>query len=105
MQFTFILTGLLLLVGALARLILDGLAIFESAILRFETLSQTWQNYFPSGLKFIETYMPTALWDPYLMWVLQQPSFAVFGLAGLVFIFMSFMFRRRNKRRLSDEFL
>ena len=66
MQFTFILTGLLLLVGALARLVLDGLAIFESAILRFETLSQTWENYFPAGLKFLETYIPTALWNPYM---------------------------------------
>lgn len=105
MQILFIFTGLCLLIAALVRLVFDGLVIYESAIIGFELLSQSWQKYFPAGFKLIEKHMPMAVWDPYLVWILQQPSFAILGAFGLLFILSSFMFRRRNKRKLADEFL
>lgn len=105
MQILLILTGLLLLIIALVRLVFDGMIIYESAIISFETLNQSWQEYFPVSLEFIEKYIPETVWDPYIFWVLQQYSFVVFGISGLAFILLSFMFRQRNKRKLADEFI
>ena len=105
MQFLFILTGLSLLIAACIRLVLDGLIAYETAVIGFETLRQSWENYFPAGLKLIEAYMPNMLLDPYLTWILGQPSFAILGVAGVAFIILSYMFRRRNKRKLADDFI
>lgn len=108
MQVIFILSGLSLIVLSLVQLIRDIMGMFDKGVVGFEALSHAIGRYFPNAqqvfAEFITNYIWAPIWDPALLWVVSQPSFAISGVLGVLFIIISFLFKKRRKAKLAEGF-
>ncbi len=91
--------GWLFLAVAAAVLVWDVVLWADAASFRATALGQHWYDLDRAtlgGLQVvIERYIWPPLWKP-VAWTLQQPTWAVFGVLGLV---LAIGLRRRRRRR------
>ena len=99
MRFILRFLGLWLLAGAFVALIVDGTASIAGDAIRFKTLGETWFAIHQNSLLLlqpaIERHVAVWLWDPVIATLLQQPTWMVLGILGVIFILLG-----RKKRPL-----
>ena len=98
------LIGWLLVLAALASLVYDLLRVAQGGAYRPAPLGQIWYTLDPGSLNLsqavIERYVWPPLWDPVILWVLQQPAVLDFLLPGVLLVLLTSRSRRRfGKRR------
>lgn len=109
MQIIFILTGLIFLFATIAQLVMDMVNMFQTTAFKFQTLYASLLDYIPAAAASIKQYVDVNLaqsqWAEYINWVLAKPTFAVLGVIGILFVFLSFLFRKRKHRTERDDFI
>jgi len=92
MRFILRFLGLWLLAGAFVALIVDGTASIAGDAIRFKTLGETWFAIHQNSLLLlqpaIERHVAVWLWDPVIATLLQQPTWMVLGILGVIFILL-----------------
>lgn len=108
MQLIFVIIGLIFLTGTIAQLVTDMIYMFQSMDFKFDIFLVSLQNYWPYLAQQIDGLLTVTLadgqWAGYLDWVLAMPTFAVLGVLGLVFIVLSFLFRKSKISKSDREF-
>lgn len=93
----FRLVGLLLLAVAFIFLIYDGTRSIADRGLRLTRLEQTWSDVHQSSLMSVkpavESHLPAIVWEKGVAPLLRQPTWAVLGGLGILFLIV---FRRRR---------
>ena len=100
-------TGLLLLVGAVAAAVVDGAKSIAASELILTPLSETWlildQPSFAAFQGFVRTSLEPMLgpwiWDPALSWVLAQPSWAVLAIVAALLVLLGSRQKTNRKPR------
>ncbi|MEQ9520379.1 MAG: hypothetical protein RLN89_13170 [Parvibaculum sp.] len=93
----FRLIGLIFIAAALMVLGADGIQTLEAGEIKIRSLSELWGLLHPATLEATNTWaaasLPGFLADPVLSSILSFPSWAVFGVIGIL---IAFLFRRRD---------
>ncbi|MBB5045351.1 hypothetical protein HNR60_000080 [Rhodopseudomonas rhenobacensis] len=92
----FRLVGLLLLTGGFIFLVYDGARSVADDSLRFTRLGEFWNDIHQSSQQAFHTMVETAapwLWNGVVKLLLNQPTFAVLGVLGLL---LMLLFRPRK---------
>ncbi len=93
----FRLIGLIFIAAALMVLGADGIQTLEAGEIKIRSLSELWGLLHPATLEATNAWaaasLPGFLADPVLSSILSFPSWAVFGVIGIL---IAFLFRRRD---------
>ena len=95
--------GLWFIAGALVAVVVDGTKTIAASRLTVTPLGLAWYTMSPSSLmatqtfvqQRIEAYIGHWLWDPAIQWILQMPSWLVFGAIGAM---LAYLGRKRQPR-------
>ncbi|MGF1609938.1 MAG: hypothetical protein ACFCUQ_11120 [Kiloniellales bacterium] len=97
------LLGWLLVLASFASLVYDLIRVAQGEAFRLSPLGQIWFALDPGSLNLvqavIERYVWPPLWDPAILWVLQQPAALVLLLPGVLLLLLIGRGRRRFFRR------
>jgi len=101
---TFRLLGLLLLALALITAVLDiARSIADSSVI-MTPLGQDWFNFSVSSLNLtqaiVQRYLHPAVWDPVIQGMLQYPSWAVFAVISVIFMWIG----KRRKQNWHEKY-
>ncbi|MEM8795288.1 MAG: hypothetical protein AAGE61_06960 [Pseudomonadota bacterium] len=101
-RFFFRFVGYTFLIVSFIALLLDGVAYLASGEIKFMSAGQTWTDLAPATINqaqfAIQEHLGLIwLWDPVILWILLQPTFAVIGAFALFLIVIGL--RPRRKRR------
>jgi hypothetical protein len=92
----FRLVGLLLLAGGFIFMVYDGARFVADQTLRFTRFGQFWNDIHQSSQQAFRTWLEAKapfLWNNVVQVILNQPVFAVLGLAGVL---LMILFRPRK---------
>ena len=93
--------GVWCLLTAAITLIIDVTQAISTNTWVATPLGQYWYNLHPPSLNVsqaaIERHVHPALWDPVITYILQSPSWAVFGILGVLLYWLG---RRRRRREV-----
>ncbi|WP_454634043.1 hypothetical protein [Bradyrhizobium cenepequi] len=92
----FRLVGLLLLAGGFVFMVYDGARFVADQTLRFTRFGQFWNDIHQSSQAAFRAWIERTapfLWDSVVKFVLDQPVFAVLGVAGIL---LMILFRPRK---------
>ena len=93
----FRLIGVIFLAAAFILLMYDGAKSIADSRLYIYKLGQLWTDVHASSMQAAQTKvqssLPAAVWDPLVTTLLNQPSWLVFGIIGVLFILLG---RRRK---------
>ena len=89
-RFLFRFAGLWILAAAFVWLVIDGTKSIAGNALFYTPLSDTWNSVHAASLQqvqpVIERYAGKLAWEQVSQWVLNAPTFAVFGVIGAVLV-------------------
>ncbi len=89
--------GFWFLAAAFVALVYDGARAIAGSQVTFTKLGDTWNAIHSTSLQLlqpaIERHVAVWLWDPILLNILTSPTWAVFGVLGVIFILLG----RRKK--------
>lgn len=88
--------GFWFLAAGFVALVYDGARAIAGTQVAFTKLGDTWNAIHSTSLQSLEptiTRHAVWLWDPVLLNILTSPTFAVFGVLGVIFILLG----RRKK--------
>lgn len=92
--------GLWLIAVALVAIVLDGTRTIAAAQWAVKPLGQYWYEWSPSTLNLsqaaVQRYVDPGLWDPVILWILQQPVWISFGALGFFLVWLGDRRRRRD---------
>lgn len=93
----FRLAGVIFLAAAFILLIYDGAKSIADSRVSIYKLGQLWTDVHAASLQAaqekVQQSLPAAAWDPLITTLLNQPSWLVFGLIGMLLILLG---RRRK---------
>lgn len=88
--------GVLFLAGGFAALVLDGARSIAASSLLLTPLGESCYRLFPRSFALlqpaVERHLHPLVWDPFLYSIFLLPTFLMFGLFGLLLLWMA---RRR----------
>lgn len=91
--------GLWLIAVALVAVVLDGTRTIAAANWSTKPLGQYWFDISPASLNgaqaLVQRHVNPFLWDPLIVWLLQQPVWLTVGPLGLLLLWLG---ERRRKR-------
>lgn len=93
-RFLFRLLGFLILAGGFVALVIDGTRAVASGTIAFTSAGSSWGAFSPETLAKAREALGAAAQGP-LDWVLAQPTAAVLGVIGVLFMLIG---RRRRRR-------
>jgi hypothetical protein len=86
------LIGVIFLAAAFILVVYDGARSIADSRLYLYKLGQLWTDIHASSLQSaqaaVQDSLPAVVWDPVLTTVLDQPSWLVFGIIGIVLILL-----------------
>lgn len=92
MRFILRFLGLWCLAGAFVALVIDGTGSIAAGAVHFKPLGETWfainQNSLLLLQPAIERHVAVWLWDPVMVTLLQQPTWAVLGVLGAILVLL-----------------
>jgi hypothetical protein len=98
-RFVFRFFGFWLLAAAFVAVVYDGARAIAGSQVTFTKLGDTWNAIHSTSLQslqpVIERNVGVWLWDPVMLNILVSPTWAVFGVLGILFILLG-----RRKRAL-----
>ena len=98
-------TAYLLLILAFVFMVLDGIRSLAASSLIITPLGQLWYSIHAESLNFIQSFiessMPSFLWDPIFLFILQLPGWLTPGLLALVLAFAGRL-RPRERKWISE---
>ena len=84
--------GLWILAAAFVWLVIDGTKSIAGNAISVTQLGKTWYDLNPSSLQLlqpaIERHVAVWLWNPVIQTVLEQPTWLVLGVLGIVLILL-----------------
>ena len=105
MRFLLRVIGVVLVAAGFVALVVDGARSIASNEIVMTELGRALFMLDPGALNgaqaAVQRYVAPWLWDPAAIWVLAQPTFAVLGVLGLLFLLLGR--RGRSRRRLSSR--
>jgi hypothetical protein len=97
-RFLFRFIGLWLLAGAFIALVIDGTRSITAGRIVIMPVAEAWIAVHPSSIEWaktmIERDLSPRLWDPLMLYILYAPLWALFGILGLLLVFLG---RRRAR--------
>ncbi len=97
-RFMFRLLAYVALSLSIIAAVLDAARSVGASQIVMTSLQNAWQSISPSSLVFVETGIKThfypVLWDPFMLFVLETPTFIVFAL--IAFLFYAIGYKREN---------
>jgi hypothetical protein len=100
LRFIFRSVAVVSLAVAVIMAVLDATRSLAADALVTTPLGESWFAVSPSTLDLaqalVQRYLSPELWDPYAIWVLGQPGFAVMAVLSLLFYILGRRSRRRN---------
>lgn len=88
-RFLFRLLGLLSLSIAVILAVLDGARSVAASRLVLTPLGTSWYSISPDSLNGaqagIQRYLHPSIWDPYMIWLLNQPGAIVLAILAMIF--------------------
>ena len=91
-RFLFRFLGLICLAAAFILVIYDGTKSIAGNKLFYTPLSDTWNSVHAASLQqlqpMIERYAGKLAWDQVAEWILNAPTFAVFGVIGAILVLL-----------------
>ena len=88
-RFLFRLLAMVALAVAVIMAVLDATRTIAAEQLVLTPLGTSWMNASPDTLDATRTFVQASLhplvWDPALVWILDLPGFAVFGVVAFLF--------------------
>ncbi len=89
--------GVIFLAAGFILLVYDGAKSIADSRMYIYKLGQLWTDVHTSSMQAaqakIQASLPAQVWDPVITTLLNQPSWLVFGIIGILFILMG---RRRK---------
>lgn len=80
--------GLFFLAGAFILLVYDGARSIVDSTIKLYQLGQAWSDINQTSLLLlqpaVERYVAVWLWDPVILTILEQPTWLVLGLLGIL---------------------
>ncbi len=100
-RFLLRLLAMIVLCVAVIMAVLDGARSVAASVVMLKPLGQSWYETSPETLNLaqalVQRYLLPAIWDPFLIWVLNQPGFAVMAVLSLL-LFIAGYKRKRHGR-------
>lgn len=85
--------GVLFLAGGFAALVLDGARSIAASSLLLTPFGETCYRLFPRSFTLlqpaVERHLHAIVWDPFLLSAFLAPAFLVFGLFGLLLLWLA----------------
>lgn len=86
------LIGVIFLAAGFVLLVYDGAKSIADSRLYVYKLGQLWTDIHAASLQSaeakVQASLPSAVWDPVITMVLEQPAWLVFGIVGVVLILL-----------------
>ena len=99
-RFVFRLAALLVLAVAVIMAVLDATRSIAAGALVLTPLGQSWFSVSPGTLNLaqalIQRYLAPEIWDPFMIWVLTLPGFAVMTALAFLLYLPGRRWRRRK---------
>ena len=87
-RFLFRLLAMISLSVAVIMAVLDGARSVAASAVSLKPLGISWFETSPDTLNLaqalVQRYLLPVIWDPFMIWVLNQPGFAVMGVLSLL---------------------
>lgn len=96
--------GVIFMVLALITAVLDLTRSIANSAVTITPLGQEWFEFSRDSLSiaqsFTQRYLHPAIWDPFIQYLLLRPSWLVFFVLSIIFLWMG----RRRKRHWQERF-
>lgn len=97
----FRLLAMICLCVAVIMAVQDGARSVAASAVTLKPLGISWYEISPDTLNLsqavIQRFLLPAIWDPFMIWVLNQPGFAVMGILALLLYVAGHKRRRRGR--------
>lgn len=99
-RFVFRLLAMAALCVAVILAVLDGARSVAASEIVMTPLGKSWFAASPETLNLaqalVQRYLLPAIWDPFIIWVLNQPGFLVMGLLAALLYIIGYKPRRQK---------
>ncbi|MEX0346313.1 MAG: hypothetical protein AB3N20_15420 [Rhizobiaceae bacterium] len=103
-RFLFRLLAMICLCIAVIMAVLDGARSVAASAVVLKPLGVSWFETSPDTLNLaqaiIQRYLLPVIWDPFVIWVLNQPGFAVMAVLSLLLYIAGYKRKRRGRIEL-----
>lgn len=100
-RFLFRLLAMICLCVAVIMAVLDGARSVAASAVVLKPLGVSWFETSPDTLNLaqaiIQRYLLPVIWDPFMIWVLNQPGFAVMAVLSLLLYIAGYKRKRRGR--------
>ncbi len=100
-RFVLRLLSMIALTVAVIMAVLDGARSVAASEVTLKPLGVSWFEASPDTLNLaqavVQRYLLPVIWDPFMIWVLNQPGFAVMAVLALLLYIAGYKRRRRGQ--------
>ncbi len=100
-RFLFRLLAMISLGIAVIMAVLDGARSVAASAITLKPLGISWFETSPDTLNLaqaiIQRYLLPIIWDPFMIWLLNQPGFAVMGVLSLLLYIVGYKRKPRGR--------
>lgn len=100
-RFLFRLLAMITLCIAVIMAVLDGARSVAASAIKLKPLGASWYETSPETINLaqaiIQRYLLPVIWDPAMIWVLNQPGFAVMGVLSLLLYIIGYKRKPRGR--------
>ncbi|MEZ5810145.1 MAG: hypothetical protein R3D45_01915 [Rhizobiaceae bacterium] len=100
-RFALRLLSMIALCVAVIMAVLDGARSIAASAVTLKPLGVSWYETSPDTLNLaqavVQRYLSPVIWDPFMIWVLNQPGFAVMAILSLLFYLLGYKRKRRGR--------
>lgn len=100
-RFLFRLLAMISLCVAVIMAVLDGARSVAASSVVLKPLGVSWFETSPDTLNLaqaiVQRYLLPVIWDPAMIWVLNQPGFAVMGVLSLLLYIAGYKRKKRGR--------
>lgn len=105
-RFLFRLLAMIALCVAVIMAVLDGARSVAASAIKLKPLGVSWYETSPETINLaqaiIQRYLLPVIWDPAMIWVLNQPGFAVMGVLSLLFYIIGYKRKPRGRIQMPN---
>ncbi len=105
-RFLFRLLAMISLCVAVIMAVLDGARSVAASAVTFKPLGVSWFETSPDTLNLaqaiIQRYLLPIIWDPAMIWVLNQPGFAVMAVLSLLLYIAGYKRKPRGRIQMPN---